>query len=457
MEHLRKIWMHAKLPSESLGRLSLPGEAYLPSSFAVSKAASISIGLEALIASEIWRLRTNEKNPVVVDKRRACVEFRSERYARLGDQSMSLWDEVSGTYPTQDGYVRLHANFPHHRAGLLELLNCDGTKSAVSKALTMWKSKDFEELATNNGMCVAALRSLKEWDHHGAAKALAETYTDSPISITKIGDTEPKPFSQSAKTSLAGVRVLDLTRVLAGPICGRTLASHGADVVLVTAPHLPSLPNADPDTSRGKRTIQLDLRKDDDSTTLHNLAQECDVFLQAYRPGSLDNLNFSVSNLLSSNPHLIHASINAYGTKGPWGGKRGFDSLVQVATGINVAEAKAANQDTPKELPCQVLDHASGYLLAFGIMAAMHRRAIEGGAYTVEVSLAGTAKWLRELGRCEDLTVPDPSFDDVQDLLETVDTIKGPYTTVKRAPEMLPLPHYERYPMVLNRDEAKWT
>jgi crotonobetainyl-CoA:carnitine CoA-transferase CaiB-like acyl-CoA transferase len=201
---------------------------------------------------------------------------------------------------------------------------------------------------------------------------------------------------------LQGLRVLELTRVLAGPIAGRTLAAHGADVLWITSPRLPDLPALDKDTARGKRSIQLDLNDPDDMTRLRALVKEADVFLQSYRPTSLAARGLSPEELVKLNPNIIIANLSAFGTAGPWNERRGFDSLVQTCSGMNVSEASYfghPNGAEAKPMPCQALDHASGYFLATGIAAAVYRRAKEGGAWRVDVSLAGTMKWLRSLGQ----------------------------------------------------------
>ena len=207
--------------------------------------------------------------------------------------------------------------------------------------------------------------------------------------------------ASSAATALGGVRVLELTRILAGPVCGRTLAAYGAEVLLVNAPNLPNI-DAIADTSRGKLSAHLDLRREGDCETMRQLLQTADVFIQGYRPMAIAALGFGAQALARDNPGIVYVSLSAWGCKGPWRLRRGFDSLVQTSGGFNVAEAMAAGSETPKPLPTQILDHASGYLMAFGISAALARRATEGGSWHVEVSLAQTARWLRAHG-------PDPA------------------------------------------------
>ena len=241
-------------------------------------------------------------------------------------------------------------------------------------------------------------------------------------------------------TALGGVRTLELTRVLAGPVCGRTLAAYGAEVLLVNAPHLPNI-EALADTSRGKLSAHLDLRREADCATMRQLLQTADVFIQGYRPDAIARFGFGPQALAREHPGIVCVSLSAWGPAGPWRLRRGFDSLVQTASGFNVAEALATGSEQPKPLPTQILDHASGYLMAFGIAAALARRATEGGSWHVEVSLAQTARWLRSMGRTPgDLRVPDPGRDDVTDLLHTTPSGFGSLTAVRHSASLSQTP-----------------
>ncbi len=415
------------LPEGALAALTITGhEPVLPSSFRVAAAAAATIGAAGLAAAEIFRARTGRGQSVSVDLRHASAEFRSEQFLRdARTPPGERWDPIAGTYRCGDGrWVRLHTNFPHHRAGVLALLKCDGTREAVGAALATWQAEAFETAATQAHMCVAMMRSFAEWDAHPHAQAVA----DVPFEIVRIGDAPPVAFSAGANRPLSGVRVLDLTRVLAGPIAGRTLAAHGADVLHITGPGVPNFPALILDTGRGKRAAELDLRTADGRAALRGLAGGADVFLQSYRAGALAARGFSAQDLAEIQPGIVAVTLSAYGETGAWGGKRGYDSLVQTATGFNHAEAAAAGIEGPKPLPCQALDHASGYLLAFAAMAALRRRAIEGGSWEVRVTLAGTGRWLRGLGRLADgLQATAPT--DVADLLETA----GPISAIRHA------------------------
>lgn len=343
-------------------------------------------------------------------------------------------DKITGAHRCGDGgWVHIHANFPHHRERALALLGCSHDRAAVQSALQSWTAERFETAAAESGCAVAAMRSFREWDAHPQSSAVAGLPL---LSIEKIGDA-PREVLPASSRPLEGVRVLDLTRVIAGPVCGRTLATHGADVLLVSAPHLPSMESLVIDTGRGKYSTYIDLRQLAGRNTLQTLVGQSHVFVQSYRPGALQHWDIGPEALARIRPGIVYVTLSAYGHAGPWANRRGFDSLVQTATGFNHAEAEAAGTSAPKPLPAQVLDHASGYLMAFGAMVALHRRVQEGGSWLVRVSLARTGHWLRHLGRISNgLAWPNPSFEDISDSLETTPSGFGSLTAVRHAAQL---------------------
>ncbi|TFK48714.1 CoA-transferase family III [Heliocybe sulcata] len=406
-----RLWDAAGLPLEELShlRFSPNADPAVDSSFRLGTAAQqAAIGLSGLAAAYFHKLRTTQSQEVFVDARHAVLEFKSESWYTIDgclEGPGSLWDDIAGLYPTKDGYVRIHTNFPHHRKGILDILQCEPNRDAVAGALLTWNSVEFETRAASRGMCATALRSFSEWDEHPQASALRGV---PPVCLIKVGEADKRDVGdQSFDCPLDGIRVLDLTRVLAGPVCGRSLAAHGADVLWITSPKLPSLPLIDVDTSRGKRTTQLDLTREADVETLASLVRESDVFLQAYRPGGLKDKGFGVADVVRLSPGIVYASLTAYGWEGPWKDRRGFDSLVQTATGFNIAEGQAyaiskpGQVFAPRPLPMQALDHAAGYLLNFGINAALAKTVTEGGSWEVRVSLAAVGQWIRSLGQLE--------------------------------------------------------
>jgi crotonobetainyl-CoA:carnitine CoA-transferase CaiB-like acyl-CoA transferase len=387
--------------------------------------------------------------------RDAAIEFRSERYLRIeGKSAPELWDKIAGLYRCGDGrFVRLHTNFPHHRDGVLKLLGCEHDRAAVQKALDGWKAEAFETAAAEAGLVVTATRSFAEWDAHPQGQALAAM----PVfSIEKIGDAPQQPLAAGDRP-LSGVRVLDLTRVIAGPVCGRTLAAHGADVMLVTAAHLPQMGPLVIDSGRGKLSAVVDLRDSAGRDALAGLLRSADIFVQGYRPGAIAHSGFSPAQAAQLRPGIVYVSLCAYGHEGSWANRRGFDSLVQNANGMNHAEAEAAGSAQPKPLPCQALDHGAGYLMAFGAMTALARRVTEGGSWHVRVSLAQTGHWIRSLGRIDGLGVPDPGFDDVGDRLYETASGFGKLTAVRHAAVLSETPTcWERPSVPVGTHAPKW-
>jgi crotonobetainyl-CoA:carnitine CoA-transferase CaiB-like acyl-CoA transferase len=446
---LADLWQVAGGHARSLDDVELGGaEPALPSSFRVGVAAQTSIAAATLAAAEVWRLRTGRRQRVSVDMRHAAAEFRSERYLRVdGNSPSEPWDRIARTYRCGDGrWVRLHTNFPHHRDGVLKLLGCAHDRDAVAAALAGWKAEEFEQAAADAGLVVAMMRSPDEWAAHPQGQAIAAMPV---IRIKRIGEAPATELPADPARPLDGVRVLDLTRVIAGPVCGRTLAAHGATVMNVTAPHLPAVEPLVVDTGRGKLAAHVDLRAEAGRETLRTLVRQVDIFVQGYRPFAIAGLGFERAALAELRPGIVCVSLSAYGNVGPWARRRGFDSLVQTATGLNHAEAEAAGIAEPKPLPCQALDHASGYLMALGAMMALLRRAREGGSWHVRVSLAQAGRWLSGLGRLDlGFDCRDPAFDDVRDLLEESDSGFGRLTAVRHAGQLSQTPPHWQLPTV---------
>jgi crotonobetainyl-CoA:carnitine CoA-transferase CaiB-like acyl-CoA transferase len=436
---LASLWRAAGQDEEALRKAEFSGaEPVLPSSFAVGTAAQATIGAAALAAGELWRLRTGRRQRVRVDMRAAAIEFRSERYLRVnGKVPDEYHDDIAGLYRCGDGrWVRLHTNLPHHCSGLLTLLGCEHDRKAVERTLNHWKAEKLEDAAAEAGLVVTACRSFAQWDDHPQGQAVAKL----PLfTIEQIGDAPAKPLP-AAERPLSGVKVLDLTRIIAGPVCGRTLAAHGADVLLITAKHLPSMLPLVIDTGRGKLSTSLDLREASARETLTGLVRDANVFVQGYRPGAIAAHGFGPQEIAKLRPGIVYVSLCAYSHEGPWAKRRGFDSLVQTASGLNDAEAQAFSSNEPRALPAQELDHATGYLLAFAAMTALARRARQGGSWHVRCSLAQTGYWLRQLGRIDGMKCPDPRSADVRDLLDETPSGFGQLTAVRHAATMAETP-----------------
>jgi crotonobetainyl-CoA:carnitine CoA-transferase CaiB-like acyl-CoA transferase len=397
-EILADLWALAGGPSAALEAVTLTGEEpQVPSSFRVAAGAQSSIAAAGLAAVHVWKLRSGQNQQVTVDMRHAVAECRSERYLRVeGRPPPPAWDAIAGVYKTRDGrFVRLHTNFPPHREAVCRVLNCKADRDEVQAALMHWDAEVFEAAAYAAGGVVAMMRSPDEWSGSAQANALLSSPV---ITFEKISDAPQKPWP-SGDRPLAGLRVLDLSRVIAGPVAGRTLAAHGADVLLISSPDLPAIPWLVIDTGRGKLSTFLNLKSERGRTALRDLLFTADIFSQGYRPHALARLGFSPQDAARINPGIIYVSLSAYGHLGPWADRRGFDSLVQTTTGFNHAEGQAAGVDGPKELPAQILDHTTGHLMAFGAMMARARQSREGGSWHVRVSLAQTGRWIWNLGR----------------------------------------------------------
>jgi crotonobetainyl-CoA:carnitine CoA-transferase CaiB-like acyl-CoA transferase len=455
-EILSAIWTSIGGDPSALGALTLTGdEPQLPSSFRVAAAAQVSVAATGLAAAEIWKMRSGEAQDVAVDMRHAVVECRSERYLRVdGKPPPPAWDAIAGIYKIRDGFVRLHTNFPHHRDAVCRVLNCKPERDAVQAALMQWDGEAFETAAYTSGGVVAFMRSHDEWSATPHAKALAGLPL---ISITKIGEAPPKPWPKSERP-LAGIRVLDLSRVIAGPVAGRTLAAHGADVLLISGPELPAIPWLTIDTGRGKLTSFVELKSEQGRGVLRDLLAQADIFSQGYRPRALAALGFSPEDAARINPGIIYVTLSAYGDAGAWAERRGFDSLVQTATGFNHAEGQAAGVAGPKELPAQMLDHATGYFMAFGAMMAKARQAREGGSWHVQVSLAQTGRWLWNLGQVSNgFAVEDLKAEAVTPFIEEMGSGFGPLRSVRHSALLSKTPTFWARPaMPLGSHLPQW-
>ncbi len=456
-EILSDIWTSAGGDPAALETIKLTGEEpQLPSSFRVAAAAQASIAATGLAAAQIWKWRSGQSQDVAVDMTHAVVECRSERYLRVdGKPPGSVWDAIASVYKTRDRrFVRLHTNFPHHRDAVCKVLNCKPARDDVQAALMQWDAETFETAAYAGGGVVAMMRSHDEWLALPHARALAELPL---VSIEKIGEAPPKPWPRGNRP-LEGIRVLDLSRVIAGPVAGRTLAAHGADVLLISGPDLPQIPWLTIDNGRGKLSSLIELRSEQGRGVLRDLLAQADIFSQGYRPTSIAALGFSPQDAAKINPGIVYVSLSAYGHAGPWAERRGFDSLVQTATGFNHAEGQAAGIDGPKELPAQMLDHATGYLMAFGAMMAKARQSREGGSWHVQVSLAQTGRWLWNLGRVADgLKTEDLTSETIKPFIEELPSGFGPLHSVTHAAILSKTPAFWARPsMPLGSHPPQW-
>ncbi len=453
---LERLWTAAGCDGAALERVSLSGaDPLLPTDVKIGTAATAVIAAAGLAASELWRLRTGRTQSVAVEMRAAVAAFRSERYLRVDDgPPPDGRSALFGFYPTADGrWIQIHANLPHHHAGHVRFLGCEETRASMGAAVARWKAQDLEDALNDAGLPAGMVRTRDEWLAHPHARAIAGLPL---LEITRIGDAPPEPFGAGARP-LGGTRVLDLTRVIAGPECGRTLASHGADVLLVSSPHLPNLPGLVIDIGFGKLSAYLDLRRAEDAERLRRLVAGADVFSQSYRPGALARLGFAPEDVARLRPGIVYVTLSAYGHVGPWRERRGFETLIQSVSGLAHEQGFGGGLDRPMHLPAQVVDHAAGYLAAFGTLVALGRRAREGGSWLVRVSLVQTGRWVDGLGRVRGRGGPDQTAADVADLLAASASPFGRLTHVTPAARLSETPaHWARPTVPLGTHEAVW-
>src|SRR5712691_9265994 len=407
---LRTILPIAGWPEERARAVEITGgsDPVLPTPFRIGAAGTAALAATGLAAADLWELRTGRRQQVAVDLRQAVASLRSGHYLQVnGAKVRNDRNPVMGMYPARNGrWSYIHANFPNHRAAALRVLGCEDYRDAVRKAVAKWDALELEEAIIAAKGAGGMVRTMAEWAQHPQAAAVASLPL---MEIVKIGDGPPEKLPDGDRP-LSGIRVLDLTRVLAGPTCARTLAEHGADVLKITAAHLPNLGYQEFDTGHGKLSAHLDLREPKDIETLRGLVRDADVFSQGYRPGTLGNRGFSPEALAQSRPGIVVVSLCAFSHVGPWASRRGFDTVVQTVSGITSRQGELfpGAAPGPQFYPVSAIDYLTGYLMAFGAMVALARRAREGGSWLVRISLAQVGRWL--VGRGE---VPEPQLKNV--------------------------------------------
>ena len=398
---LRTILSAAGLPEDRARSVEITGgtDPILPTPFKIGQTSAAALTATGLAVSDLWALRTGSSQDVAVDLRQATASLRSGHYMLMDGKKVSTdRNAVMGVYPAKNGrWSYVHANFPNHRAAALGVLGCAEDKNEVRKAVAKWDALELEEAIIAAKGAGGMVRTMAEWAQHPQAAAIASLPL---LEIVKIGDAPVEKLPDGDRP-LSGVRVLDLTRVLAGPTCARTLAEHGADVLKITGAHLPSIGYQEFDTGLGKLSAHLDLRQDKDVATLKELIRETDIFSQGYRPGTLGNRGLAPEELVKLRPGLVYVSLCAFSHVGPWASRRGFDTVVQTVSGITARQGDLfpGAEPGPQFYPVSAIDYLTGYLMAFGAMVALARRAREGGSWLVRISLAQTGRWLVERGQ----------------------------------------------------------
>ena len=408
-EILRGLLPLAGWNEDRLDDLTITGgsDPILPTSFRIGDTSTAALSAVGLAVSDLWEFKTGRKQRVSVDARRATASLRSGKYMQMDGAGVSTErNMVMGTYPTKDGrWSYLHCNFPNHRSAALSVLGVNEDRDEVTKAVAKWDAFDLEEAIIEARGAGGMVRSMEEWAIHPQAAAIASLPL---MDIVKIADSPPEPLPDGSRP-LSGVRVLDLTRVLAGPTCARTLAEHGADVMKITAGHLPNIGYQEYDTGHGKLNATLDLRDGRQMETLRGLVRQTDVFSQGYRPGTLGGRGLSPEELAELRPGIVYISLSAFSHEGPWASRRGFDTVVQTVSGITQRQGELfpGAIPGPQFYPVSAIDYLTGYLMAFGGIVALNKRIHEGGSWLVRISLAQVGRWLVSQGEIPETQIKD--------------------------------------------------
>jgi crotonobetainyl-CoA:carnitine CoA-transferase CaiB-like acyl-CoA transferase len=436
------------------GSVSVVGEdPVLPARHPIAEAAAVALALAGAAAADIHRLRTGTEQHVTVAVRAAAASLLSFAHQRLdgaatprtnaGNPTVAFYQCGAG------GWIHLHGGFPKLKAGTLALLGCGDDAGEIAKAVKGWDALELEDALAARGLCGARARTPEEWAAHEQGRALSEVPA---VEMIRIGDAEPQPLP-AADRPLRGVRVLDLTRVLAGPTCGRTLAEHGADVLRVSSPNLPSVPPFVMDTGHGKRSCFLDLDRPEEAARLRELAATADVFSQGYRSGALDRRGFGPRQLAEDRPGIVYVSIDCYGHVGPWATRPGWEQLAQTASGIATVEG---SPERPQLFPAAATDYTTGYLAALGTMLALAKRSVEGGSWWVRASLCQTARWLQRLGPTCDPAAASGTGD-IDRWMTTSDTPQGRLRHLRPVTDMsVTQPRWELPTVPLGSHPPEW-
>ncbi|MGI4858070.1 MAG: CoA transferase [Janthinobacterium lividum] len=390
------------LPPTATRDATLHGDGVFTSAFPVADFAAGAIGAAGLAVGRLLETLFERRSGVVVDRRLACLWF-GRSIQPVGWTLPAAWDPIAGDYPTSDGWIRLHTNAATHKAAALDVLQCAADRSDVALRVARWSGEALEAAIVGQGGCAAAMRTADDWLKHPQGRAVAAEPLVALASIPAPGGGVSSGWRPEVERPLAGLRVLDLTRVLAGPVATRFLAGCGAEVLRIDHPGWDE-PGLVPDVTLGKRCARLDLHAAEGRDVFERLLSQADVLVHGYRPGALERLGYGEETRRGINPGVIDVSLDAYGWTGPWRDRRGFDSLVQMSSGIAHAGMQWQRADRPVPLPVQAIDHATGYLMAAAVVRSLQRRVAEGRTTTAKLSLAATAHSLLALPRIVEMS-----------------------------------------------------
>ncbi len=439
------------------------GPTALATRFAADEAVSAALAAGGTVAADLWALRTGETQRVSVSTREAAASLTSYTFVRIEDPAHAvpardpavLRSPVMGFHPTKDGrHVLLHPSFPPGTDRILRALGCSADAAEVKAACRARTAQEIEDAVAAERGCAGIVRTPDEWDASEQGRQLAARPA---VEVIKIADSPPEPMPEGGDMPLSGIRVIDMTRVLAGPTCARTLAQYGADVLYLASPTLPASLGFLPDTNHGKLSAWLDLDEAGGREQLSELLRTADVFSQGYRTGAMERMGFGPAQLAALRPGLIYTSINCYGHEGPWRGRAGWEQLAQTVTGMAHVHGGAAG---PQLQPGAVTDYTTGFLAAFGSLIALQRRALYGGSYLVRVSLCQTGMWVRGLGIAGEERIERAQKlegDEIRGFLEHSQGGYGPMSHLRPAVRLSATPARWKRPVVkLGTHPAEW-
>lgn len=399
----------------STGSVTVSGEGVLSSAFPVSELATACWAAAGLAGARLLQQNRSAAPQVFVDRRLASLWF-GWTLRPLGWSLPAAWDALAGDYATSDGWIRLHTNAPHHRKAVEQVLGPNQDKNGLAQKVLAWKKNELEQAVIEAGGCAAQMLSVEAWRQHTQGKSVA---LEPLIHQTQLQEAATPVWTLPSARPLHGVRVLDLTRIIAGPVATRFLAGLGADVLRID-PYGWDEPAVEHEVMLGKRSARLNLTNAHDRHTFEHLLKNADVIVHGYRAGALEKLGYGAEQRQALSPGLIDVCLNAYGWSGPWRGRRGFDSLVQMSCGLAEAGMKWKDAAIPVPLPVQALDHATGYLMATAVLQGIRQRLQNGTGYSARLSLARTAELL--------LRHPYPPQHSGEPLAPSVDADENPET-----------------------------